>query len=97
MAARQARADAEARAVAQRKSEVKDHVINNIMLEQFYMAAGMALHELYGFGQKRIYAVWNRMNELIYNIGEDADNFYKLRDDLNSRVGVGIKWTGGDD
>ena len=97
LAARQARADAEARAVAQHKAEVKENIITDIMLEQFYMAAGMALNELYGFGQKRIYAVWERMNEIIYGIGEDADNFYRLRDELSNRAGVGIRWTGGDD
>ena len=96
LAARQARSNAEARAEAQRKVEVKDNIINDIMLEQFYMAAGMALNDLYGFGQKRIYAVWNRMNEIIYSIHEDADNFFKLRDELKERAGVGISWVGGD-
>ena len=84
LAARQARANAEARAEAQRKFEVKENIINDIMLEQFYVAAGMALNDLYGYGQKRIYAVWNRMNEIIYSINEDADEIWNVleEDDL---------------
>lgn len=93
LAAKQARANAEARAEAERKYELKELRLNNVMIEQFYTAAGLAMHEIYGFGQQRIGKVWNRMNELIFSIGEDPENFWRMKQQLKEQCDIEMSFT----
>ncbi len=93
LAARHARARAEIRAQHQAEQEIYYARLDSVYLEQSYTVVALALNELYGFGQKRIAKVWNRMNEMLYSIGESEEEYMKLRARVNDELGMHISWT----
>ena len=60
-------------------SAYKDR-IDSTVIEQFFVAAGMALHNLYGWKANGIGRFWREMDRIICDYQNDEDNFYnKIR------------------
>jgi len=97
IAARQARAQAVARTEKEQEEKTINDRISVIMIEQFYTAVGLALHDEFQFGQQRIARVWRRMNDLMFSIGEDVENYNRMVQELKDKCDLSISWVGGDD
>jgi hypothetical protein len=73
-------------------SAYKDR-IDSTVIEQFFVAAGMALHNLYGWKANGIGRFWREMDRIICDYQNDEDNFYKVRQELKEKANVEINWT----
>ena len=93
IAARQARAKAERRATLDAEQDFIREQIDNDYLEQAYTMVGIALMELYGFGEQQIGQTFNRMNEIWNGIQGDTDKLHRLQKKLSDETGVYIDWT----
>lgn len=93
--------EARARAAIRTEKDYEEKTINDrisiIMIEQFYTAVGLALHDEFGWGQMRIARVWKRMNDLIFSIQESYEGYNKMVKRLNDEVNLSISWVGGDE
>ena len=67
--------------------------INNEFFEQFFVAVGLALNDLYGWKQQGITKVWNKTYSIINDYGEDVDRFRERRQELKEKANVAIEWT----
>lgn len=67
--------------------------LDEVVIEQFLVAAGLALHQEFGFGAKRIARVLNKMNELIGSQDGEVVTFQKYRQQLKDETGIEISWT----
>ena len=97
LAARQAREKAIIRTEKDYEEKTINDRISIIMIEQFYTAVGLALHDEFQFGQQRIARVWRRMNELMFSIGEDVENYNRMVQELKDKCDLSISWVGGDE
>ena len=95
LAARQARAKAERRAMLEADQEYIHEQIDNDYLEQAYIVIGTTLRELYGFGEKRIGQTFKRMNEIWNEMQGDRDALQRMRKKLGDETGVYISWSRG--
>jgi hypothetical protein len=43
------------------------------------------LHDEFQFGQQRIARVWRRMNDLMFSIGEDVENYNRMVQELKDK------------
>lgn len=73
-------------------SAYKDR-IDSTVIEQFFVAAGMALHNLYGWKANGIGRFWKEMDRIICDYQNDEGNFYKVRNELKEKANVEINWT----
>lgn len=96
-AAKRARADAIVRTEREHEERKIEDRISIVMIEQFYTAAALALHDEFGWGQQRIARMWKRMNELMFSIGEEKEAYEQMRQRLQDEVNLSISWTGGGD
>lgn len=97
IAARQAREKAIIRTEKEQEEKTINDRISIIMIEQFYTAVGLALHDEFQFGQQRIARVWRRMNDLMFSIGEDVENYNRMVQELKDKCDLSISWVGGDE
>jgi len=97
LAAKEARARAAIRTEKDYEEKTINDRISTIMIEQFYTAAALALHDEFGWGQQRIARMWKRMNELMFSIGEEKEAYEQMRQRLQDEVNLSISWTGGGD
>ena len=67
--------------------------IDTTVIEQFFVAAGMALHNLYGWKANGIGRFWREMDRIVCDYQNDEDNFYKVRQELKDKANVEINWT----
>lgn len=67
--------------------------INSTVIEQFFVAAGMALHNLYGWKAHGIGRFWKEMDRIICDYQNDVDNFWRVRQELKNKADVEINWT----
>lgn len=95
LAARQARAKAERRAMLEADQEYIHEQIDNDYLEQAYIVVGTTLRELYGFGEKRIGNTFRRMNEIWNEMQGDREALQRMRKKLSDETGVYISWSRG--
>lgn len=95
-AAKRARADAIVRTEREHEERKIEDRISIIMIEQFYTAVGLALHDEFKFGQQRIARVWRRMNDLMFSIGEDVENYNRMVQELKDKCDLSISWVGGE-
>ncbi len=96
IAARQAREKAIIRTEKEQEEKTINDRISIIMIEQFYTAVGLALHDEFQFGQQRIARVWRRMNDLMFSIGEDVENYNRMVQELKDKCDLSISWVGGE-
>jgi hypothetical protein len=96
LAAKEARARAAIRTEKEHEEKTINDRISIIMIEQFYTAVGLALHDEFQFGQQRITRVWRRMNDLMFSIGEDVENYNRMVQELKDKCDLSISWVGGE-
>ena len=70
--------------------------LNSAVFEQFFVAAGLALNELYGWRQKGIAKVWNKMFAIVQGYGNDESKFLLKRQELIDKAQVEINWRNGE-
>ena len=70
--------------------------LNDVVFEQFFVAAGLALNELYGWRQKGISKVWNKMFDIVHGYGNDETRFRLKRQELIDKAQVEISWMNGE-
>lgn len=73
-------------------SAYKDRIDGSV-IEQFFVAAGMALHNLYGWKANGIGRFWKEMDRIVCNYQSDESNFQAVRAELRDKAGVEINWT----
>lgn len=66
--------------------------IKSSEIEQFFVAAGMALHNLYGWKANGISRVWVEMNRIIGSYQNDEKIFYQIRQELKDKANCEISW-----
>lgn len=69
--------------------------INNEFFDQFFVAVGLALYQLYGWKQQGISRVWNKTYEIINSYGEDKNRYVERRAELKEVADVAIEWRNG--
>jgi hypothetical protein len=62
-----------------RRLEEKQQRIGECEVELYFTAMGLALNELYGFGQQRVARVWQRTDEIITELNR-SDKWNSLED-----------------
>ena len=72
--------------------EIEDYCgrLDNTTIEQFYVAAGLALHNLFQWDGEQIGKVWAEMNDIIYSYANDKTRFEVRRQELKDKAGVEI-------
>lgn len=83
----QRRLMAQKRAV-EKKIENKIIRADEVEVELFFTAFGLALEELHGFKQQRITKVWKRTDEIISEIANGEATFDMLKNRLKMRAGI---------
>ena len=83
----QRRLMAQKRAV-EKKIENKIIRADEVEVELFFTAFGLALEELHGFKRKRITKVWKRTDEIISEISNGEATFDMLKNRLKMRAGI---------
>lgn len=83
----QRRLMAQKRAV-EKKIENKIIRADEVEVELFFTAFGLALEELHGFKQQRITKVWKRTDEIISEISNGEATFDMLKNRLKMRAGI---------
>ena len=83
----QRRLMAQKRAV-EKKIENKIIRADEVEVELFFTAFGLALEELYGFKQQRIAKVWKRTDEIIGEIADGEATFEVLKNRLKMRADI---------
>lgn len=83
----QRRLIAQKRAV-EKKIENKIIRADEVEVELFFTAFGLALEELHGFKQQRITKVWKRTDEIISEISNGEATFDMLKNRLKMRAGI---------
>ena len=83
----QRRVMAQKRAV-EKKIENKIIRADEVEVELFFTAFGLALEELHGFKRKRITKVWKRTDEIISEISNGEATFDMLKNRLKMRAGI---------
>ena len=83
----QRRLIAQKRAV-EKKIENKIIRADEVEVELFFTAFGLALEELHGFKRKRITKVWKRTDEIISEISNGEATFDMLKNRLKMRAGI---------
>ena len=63
-------------AYAQLKARQKR--MGEVEVELYFTGMGLALHELYGFGQQRVARVWQRTDEIITELRDSGGRFETL-------------------
>ena len=83
----QRRLIAQKRAV-EKKIENKIIRADEVEVELFFTAFGLALEELHGFKRKRITKVWKRTDEIISEISNGEATFNMLKNRLKQRADI---------
>ena len=83
----QRRLIAQKRAV-EKKIENKIIRADEVEVELYFTAFGLALEELHGFKRKRITKVWKRTDEIISEISNGEATFDMLKNRLKMRAGI---------
>ena len=83
----QRRLMAQKRAV-EKKIENKIIRADEVEVELFFTAFGLALEELHGFKQQRITKVWKRTDEIIGEIANGEATFEVLKNRLKMRADI---------
>ena len=83
----QRRVMAQKRAV-EKKIENKIIRADEVEVELFFTAVGLALEELYGFKQQRIAKAWKRTDEIISEIADGEATFETLKNRLKMRADI---------
>lgn len=83
----QRRLMAQKRAV-EKKIENKIIRADEVEVELFFTAFGLALEELHGFKRQRIAKVWKRTDEIISEIADGEATFDMLKNRLKMRAGI---------
>ena len=65
-------------AYAQLKARQKR--MGEVEVELYFTGMGLALHELYGFGQQRVARVWQRTDEIITELRDNGGRFESLEE-----------------
>lgn len=85
---RQQRRAAANRRAAEKRLENKIIRADEVEVELFFTAFGLALEELHGFKQQRIAKVWKRTDEIIGEIADGEATFETLKNRLKMRAGI---------
>lgn len=64
--------------------------LDNSTIEQFYVAAGLALYNLFQWDADQISRVWAEMNDIIYSYEDDAAKYEARKQELKDKVGIEI-------
>ena len=83
----QRRVMAQKRAV-EKKIENKIIRADEVEVELYFTAFGLALEELYGFKQQRIAKAWKRTDEIISEISNGEATFNMLKNRLKQRADI---------
>lgn len=54
--------------------------MGEVEVELYFTGMGLALHELYGFGQQRVARVWQRTDEIITELRDNGGRFESLEE-----------------
>lgn len=76
------------RRAAEKRLENKIIRADEVEVELFFTAFGLALEELYGFKQQRIAKAWKRTDEIISEIADGEATFDMLKNRLKMRAGI---------
>lgn len=60
------------------KLKARQERMGEVEVELYFTGIGLALHELYGFGQQRVGRVWKRTDELITELRDKGGRFDNL-------------------
>lgn len=85
---RQQRRAAANRRAAEKRLENKIIRADEVEVELFFTAFGLALEELYGFKRQRIAKAWKRTDEIISEIADGEATFDMLKNRLKMRAGI---------
>ena len=85
---RQQRRAAANRRAAEKRLENKIIRADEVEVELYFTAFGLALEELYGFKQQRIAKAWKRTDEIISEISNGEATFDMLKNRLKMRAGI---------
>ena len=85
---RQQRRAAANRRAAEKRLENKIIRADEVEVELYFTAFGLALEELYGFKQQRITKVWKRTDEIISEIADGEATFESLKNRLKQRADI---------
>ena len=74
----------------QPKKRLENKIIraDEVEVELYFTAFGLALEELYGFKQQRIARVWKRTDEIIGEISNGEATFESLKNRLKMRADI---------
>lgn len=76
------------RRAAEKRLENKIIRADEVEVELFFTAFGLALEELYGFKRQRIAKAWKRTDEIISEIADGEATFDMLKNRLKMRAGI---------
>ena len=85
---RQQRRAAANRRAAEKRLENKIIRADEVEVELYFTAFGLALEELYGFKQQRIAKAWKRTDEIISEIANGEATFESLKNRLKMRADI---------
>lgn len=85
---RQQRRAAANRRAAEKRLENKIIRADEVEVELYFTAFGLALEELYGFKQQRIARAWKRTDEIISEIANGEATFEVLKNRLKMRADI---------
>ena len=85
---RQQRRAMASRRAAEKRLENKIIRADEVEVELYFTAFGLALEELYGFKQQRIAKAWKRTDEIISEISNGEATFDMLKNRLKMRAGI---------
>lgn len=76
------------RRAAEKRLENKIIRADEVEVELFFTAFGLALEELHGFKRQRIAKAWKRTDEIISEISNGEATFDMLKNRLKMRAGI---------
>ena len=85
---RQQRRAMASRRAAEKRLEDKIIRADEVEVELYFTAFGLALEELYGFKQQRIARAWKRTDEIISEIANGEATFEVLKNRLKMRADI---------
>ena len=85
---RQQRREMSRHRAAEKRLENKIIRADEVEVELYFTAFGLALEELYGFKQQRIARAWKRTDEIISEIANGEATFEVLKNRLKMRADI---------
>lgn len=64
--------------VAYKELKARQERMGEVEVELYFTGMGLALHELYGFGQQRVARVWQRTDEIITELRDNGGRIETL-------------------